>query len=863
MRLSRRYKCPRSRAGKFWSKWNIFKVLLLLCIAGFAYIYLAVTPYSNQGILLELVNISEPITARKTYSPGANKLTSTSLRSALSTPSTTQLEINEFDHLSSSVATTASFGDISSLATAASVTEISSLATAASVTEISSLATATSVTDISNLATAASVTEISSLATATSVTDISSLATAASVTDISSLAALASVTDISSQATPVSFGNIPGLAIVTSVTDISSLATAASVTDISSLATATSVTDMSSLASAASVTEISSLTTAASVTEISILATAASVTDISSLAALASVTDISSQATAVSFGNIPSLAIVASVTDISSLATTVSVAAEKLNIETKTSVREILSAVTIGTAGEMPEKESTSTYSTVNPITKESTSDTTSIRSTTEGSTNINNALSISTSSSPTAEGASLSPSGLTGSPADIPTVHTQSAALEVTSAATAALSGNVQPLYVTSAFTGRLGNQMFIYAALIGIARAQNRTVFIKSGTDLEATFQITHLNDSIDSTGWENEGEAHYATFDPKFMSLTPMNKTFHGFFQSWRYFHHNQDEVRSEFKFKDEIFRKAQEHLQKFKNESGDNFLVGVHVRRGDYLNDNNVKLGYGVPQASYFHNAFKTIRELFRDKNVTFLIASDDLTWSKENLKDPDVRVVTEESPLVHFAVLANCDHVVLSGGTYGWWAAWLSPGVKIYYSKFVVNGSWLEDGFTREDYYPPDWIGLDNMDDLTSSAAASGLTSPEAGLTSPTAALTSPTASSGITSPGAALNNPEAALTSPTAALTSPTVALTSSTAASGLTSPGPHSCFDEPHSCFDEPHSCFDEPHSCFGLYKPRTCLGPRLFKIHLEFTLSSVSQPSICLSLSLPPPTHAYGPVF
>ncbi|CAL1534420.1 unnamed protein product [Lymnaea stagnalis] len=266
----------------------------------------------------------------------------------------------------------------------------------------------------------------------------------------------------------------------------------------------------------------------------------------------------------------------------------------------------------------------------------------------------------------------------------------------------------------------------MFIYAALIGIARAQNRTVFIKSGTDLEATFQITHLNDSIDSTGWENEAEAHYATFDPKFMNLTHVNKTIFGYFQSWRYFHHNQDEVRREFKFKDEVLEKAQEHLEKFRNESGDNFLVGVHVRRGDYLADHNVKLGYGVPQASYFHNAFKTIRELFRDKNFTFLIASDDLTWCKENLKDPDVRIVTEESPLVHFAVLANCDHVVLSGGTYGWWAAWLSPGVKIYYSKFVVNGSWLEDGFSREDYYPPGWIGLDNMDALMGPVSASGL-----------------------------------------------------------------------------------------------------------------------------------------
>jgi hypothetical protein len=56
--------------------------------------------------------------------------------------------------------------------------------------------------------------------------------------------------------------------------------------------------------------------------------------------------------------------------------------------------------------------------------------------------------------------------------------------------------SNNITYLTTTHLGHGRLGNQMFRYASLIGIARAQGRKLVIApENTDLEQTFKLTHI--------------------------------------------------------------------------------------------------------------------------------------------------------------------------------------------------------------------------------------------------------------------------------------------------------------------------------------------------------------------------------
>ncbi|CAL1532103.1 unnamed protein product, partial [Lymnaea stagnalis] len=136
-----------------------------------------------------------------------------------------------------------------------------------------------------------------------------------------------------------------------------------------------------------------------------------------------------------------------------------------------------------------------------------------------------------------------------------------------------------------------------------------------------------------------------------------------------------------------------------------------IVGVHARRGDFLTDFNKKLGFGVPKVSYFINAFHRMRSMLNDRNVTFVVTSDDLAWCHENLNFTDVKILEPGSAELHFGVLANCDHVILSSGTYGWWAAWLADGISIYYDGYFVARSILRGNVHIPDYYPPGWIAV--------------------------------------------------------------------------------------------------------------------------------------------------------
>ncbi|KAK0042567.1 galactoside 2-alpha-L-fucosyltransferase 2 [Biomphalaria pfeifferi] len=271
----------------------------------------------------------------------------------------------------------------------------------------------------------------------------------------------------------------------------------------------------------------------------------------------------------------------------------------------------------------------------------------------------------------------------------------------------------NVTALYLTTRFTGRLGNQMFIYATMVGLARAQNRVPIIKSGGDLVNTFQITNLNKDMNTDGWNVISESAYAIFNSKFMNLPPRNLIVTGYLQCWRYFLHAQDEIRREFTFVPSIQKEADAVLASCRSQLQNHVIVGVHVRRGDFVLDDKQKHGYGVANASYFIKAFAKMRSLLPNQNITFLVASDNLTWCKDNIKDTSVTFLPERDRGIHLAILSSCDHVILTSGTFGWWIAWLANGISIYFEGYIKKDSPLEAGFTARDYYPLGWIGLGN------------------------------------------------------------------------------------------------------------------------------------------------------
>ncbi|PVD32100.1 hypothetical protein C0Q70_07528 [Pomacea canaliculata] len=103
----------------------------------------------------------------------------------------------------------------------------------------------------------------------------------------------------------------------------------------------------------------------------------------------------------------------------------------------------------------------------------------------------------------------------------------------------------------------------------------------------------------------------------------------------------------------------------------------------------------------------------VRQRFRD--VTFVISSDDVKWCKEQFANiSDVTVLQANSPpAVDMMTLASLDHMIMTVGTYGWWASFLNPGITVYYRDFVKPGTPLSRHFSPNgtDHYCPTWISL--------------------------------------------------------------------------------------------------------------------------------------------------------
>ena len=107
----------------------------------------------------------------------------------------------------------------------------------------------------------------------------------------------------------------------------------------------------------------------------------------------------------------------------------------------------------------------------------------------------------------------------------------------------------------------GRLGNQMFEYAALRGIAAKHGYEWCIPPSHRKGIENYSLHECFKLASETKEDVMEVQYAQepyfhFCQELFDTCPDNVSLHGFFQSWRYFANVQDEIRKDFTFHEGI-------------------------------------------------------------------------------------------------------------------------------------------------------------------------------------------------------------------------------------------------------------------------------------------------------------------
>lgn len=157
--------------------------------------------------------------------------------------------------------------------------------------------------------------------------------------------------------------------------------------------------------------------------------------------------------------------------------------------------------------------------------------------------------------------------------------------------------------------------------------------------------------------------------------------------GYWQNTKYFYKIKSILNNEFSYKWNLSDIQEKYLFRINSTNS----VGVHIRRGDYLNLSNY---YEVLDNAYYAKAIDYINEIIIDP--VFFIFSDDINWCKQNFKgdnfiftDSEINTNAKED----FEMLKKCKHHIISNSTFSWWASWLSmndKNITIAPSKWYKN-----------------------------------------------------------------------------------------------------------------------------------------------------------------------------
>ena len=262
----------------------------------------------------------------------------------------------------------------------------------------------------------------------------------------------------------------------------------------------------------------------------------------------------------------------------------------------------------------------------------------------------------------------------------------------------------------------GRLGNQMFQYAALKGIAAHRGYEYTIppenpKIQIDNYGLIEAFELSDNK-KIGWLNTQydiipEKHFH-FDEDLFNTFPDGSGLYGFFQSEKYFKHIEDEIREDFTFKKEWLEPCEE----FRKDLGDE-VIFLHVRRGDPNLADKRGFKWAYTQCSsqhppqpleYYEKALKEF-----DNDMPVVVFSDSIDWVKEqDLFKPDRFMISEQTdkfsdgalvPYIDLCLMTLCDHAIIANSSMSWWGAWL---IQNEYKKVVAPKMWFGPAYADKD-----------------------------------------------------------------------------------------------------------------------------------------------------------------
>jgi hypothetical protein len=274
----------------------------------------------------------------------------------------------------------------------------------------------------------------------------------------------------------------------------------------------------------------------------------------------------------------------------------------------------------------------------------------------------------------------------------------------------------------------GRLGNQLFQYAALKGLGLRNGYDAVIPNPQTMnwhgqtclldQFNLEVGYLDDENISQIQYMYSEPNWNKYDPTFFEI-PDGSTIEGFFQSTFYFEGFEEQIKKELTPKSELVEYNKEFIDKIKSENEGYEIVSVHVRRGDNMTNGQTGLIQAFEPGGMYEQYFNNAKKLFDGKKVKFLVFtggqrfnednSTDVEWCKNFFKGDEFLFSEGQPQIDDFCRIMLCDHNILShASSFGWWAAYVNQNPN----KIVVAPEYYhpdEPGLKRDKFYPTEFV----------------------------------------------------------------------------------------------------------------------------------------------------------
>jgi len=190
----------------------------------------------------------------------------------------------------------------------------------------------------------------------------------------------------------------------------------------------------------------------------------------------------------------------------------------------------------------------------------------------------------------------------------------------------------------------------------------------------------------------------------FDPNYLKIKDPSYL-NGYWQSEKYFKEIRNILIQELIYKPKLSETFNTWIKQIKESNS----VSVHIRRGDYVNNNRTNALHGLCPIEYYEESIQIIIQ--KINHAKLFVFSDDMDWCQKHLAIyTDIHFVNDtQNHFEDMYLMSLCKHNIIANSSFSWWGAWLNSNEN----KIVIAPhKWFDQKKSdTKSLIPESWIQI--------------------------------------------------------------------------------------------------------------------------------------------------------